>query len=136
MLFFSKALYESNKKFILYDYLVSHGQLLLRADKINEKKGFNTDIVFFDTAYVQLPAFFMNGVSITQDNGKKRFGYPGIDNGLDNEYRKCFEIVGDSASYYVVASFFQVFENDLAFDQTSLGFLDPEGIGKEIARSF
>jgi hypothetical protein len=136
MLFSSKALYESDKKFVLYDYLVSHGQLLLRADKINEEKGFNTDIIFFDTAYVQLPAFFTNGVSIIQDNGKKRFGYRGIDNGLDNEYQKCFEIIGDGASYYVVASFFQVFENDLAFGQTSLGVLDPKGREKEIARSF
>ncbi len=136
MFFSSKALYESNKKFVLYDYLVSHGQLLLRADKINDEKGFNTDIIFFDTAYVQLPAFFTNGISIIQDNGKKRFGYPGIDNGLDSEYQKCFEIIGDSASYYVVASFFQVFENDLAFGRTSLGVLDPKGREKEIARSF
>ena len=132
----SEILYASSKKFVLYDYVVSHGQLLLRADKINEEKGFNTDIIFSGTEYVQLPAFFLNGVSIVQGNSAKRFGYQRIDAGLDKKYHKCFEILGDDGSYYTVASSFQVFENDLAFGQTSLGVFDPKGREKEIARSF
>lgn len=136
MLFSPKALYKSSKKVVLYDYLVSHGQLLLRADKLNEEKGFNTDIVFFGTAYVQLPAFFMDGISIVKDSGTKRFGYEAIDKGLDKKYHNCFEIIGDNASYYIVAAHFQVFENELSFGQTSLGVFDPKGREKEIARSF
>ena len=136
MLFSPEVLYQSSKKFVLYDYLASHGQLLLRADKINEEKGFNTDIIFFDTAYVQLPAFFLNGISIAEDNGIKRFGYEAIDKGLDKKYQKCFEIIGDNASYYIVTAHFQVFENELSFGQTSLDVLQPKGREKEIARSF
>jgi hypothetical protein len=136
MFFSPEALYQSSKKFVLYDYLVSHGQLLLRADKINDEKGFNIDIIFFDTAYVQLPAFFINGISIAKDSGIKRFGYKAIDKELDKQYHNCFEIIGDDASYYIVAAHFQVFENELSFGQTSLGVFDPKGREKEIARSF
>jgi hypothetical protein len=132
----SKVLYASSKKFVLYDYVVSHGQLLLRADKINEERGVNTDIIFSGTEYVQLPAFFLNGFSIVQGDSTKRFGYQRIDDGLDKKYHKCFEILGDDGSYYIVASSFQVFENDLAFGQTSLGVFEPKGREKEIARSF
>jgi hypothetical protein len=126
-------LYKSTRKFVLFDALVSHGQLLLRADKI-DGSDCNVDIIFFDTIYVQLPTH-LNSISIHQDAAGKRFGYKNVDERLDKKYQALFEIRSDTESYYVAASWFSVFENNLSFGETSLGVLTYKGREKQIARS-
>ena len=126
-------LYKSTRKFVLFDAVVSHGQLLLRADKI-DGSACNVDVIFFDTMYVQLPTY-LNSISIHQNADGKRFGYKTIDEGLDKKYQTLFEIRSGTESYYVAASWFRVFENSLSFGETSLGVLTYKGREKEIARS-
>jgi hypothetical protein len=126
-------LYHSTRKFVLYDAVVSHGQLLLRADKI-DSSGCNVDIIFSSTAYVQLPTY-LKSISIYQDQSGKRSGYKSVDEGLDKKWHTLFEIRSGSDSYYIVASSFRVFENKLPFGETSLGVLTYKGREKEIARS-
>ncbi|MGI4871329.1 MAG: hypothetical protein ACRYFX_09135 [Janthinobacterium lividum] len=133
MLFAQKALYESKKQFAVWDFLISHGQLLLRADKIRDSRGINTDVIFSGTAYMQLPTYLMGGIAILQDTSSKRFGYKTIDDGLDKGYYNVFEIKADDTSYYVVAGTFGVFENELPFGKTSLGVAQNEGRNKKIA---
>lgn len=128
-------LYKSDKKFYLADYVISHGQLLLRADKIQDDSGFNIDIVFSSADYIQIPSH-LNSIRITQNVDEKRFGYEQIDRHLGGNVHKVFDIQTQGATYYIVASSFRVFENNLPFGQTSLGVFEPKGREKEIARSF
>ncbi len=46
-------IFESDRYFTTFDILVSHGQLLLRSQK-NEDYSHNIDIIFFNTAFIQI----------------------------------------------------------------------------------
>lgn len=135
MLLSQNVLYESSKRFVLADFVTSHGQLLLRAQKINDSRGVNTDIVFSSADYIQVPSW-LDGISIIQNTSGKRFGYEQVDKLLDGSIHKAFEIQSGGTSFYVVAASFEVFENELAFGQTSLGVFQPMGRDKRIAKSF
>ncbi|TGD76794.1 hypothetical protein [Hymenobacter wooponensis] len=128
------ALFDSNRKFLLFDALVSHGQLLLRAEK-NEEHASNIDLLFFDTTYVQLPTQLLHGISIHQELSGKRFGYQRVDQGLDRQYQTLFELRTGPECYYIAAAFFRAYVNTLPFGETSLGVLTYQGREKEIASS-
>ncbi|MDQ0873890.1 hypothetical protein QFZ77_002549 [Paenibacillus sp. V4I3] len=47
------------RKFQLWHYKVSHGELLIRSPK-NDKNYKNIDIMFFDVKYIEVPRFLPN----------------------------------------------------------------------------
>ncbi|WP_345050656.1 hypothetical protein [Hymenobacter glaciei] len=90
--------YQSNRKFVLSDALVSHGQLLLRADKIDGSQH-NEDVIFFDTLYLQLPTYF-NTLRLFRRPADKPIGYERIDKALANfpRHYQLFELSSEAES--------------------------------------
>jgi signal recognition particle receptor subunit beta len=130
----NKDIFRSDRYFKISDFLISHGQLLLRSSKTDEQK-INIDVIFFDTTYIQLFAS-LYGIAIRKVDISKIMNYDSVTSYLGHGNNHLFEIeteVGEK--YYVAASFVRIFENELKFDETSLGVLQYNGREKEIAAS-
>jgi|ERR1035437_2127079 hypothetical protein len=128
----NREIFKSERYFIVFDYLVSHGQLLLRSDK---RKGYqkNIDIIFFDTTFVQMFTM-LYGITISIVDNLKTINYKSVNNYLNQEENVLFEIISGEEKYYIAASFVKVFENELEFNETSLG-LEHKGQMNIIAQS-
>ncbi|WPV63890.1 hypothetical protein [Chitinophaga sp. LS1] len=129
----SDLIFESNRYFTLFDVVVSHGQLLLRAQK-NETYSHNIDIVFWDTSYIQLYTR-LYGISIRKVEKNGVISYNSVTEYLNYDKSYLFEVSSGEEVYYVAASYLKVFENQLAFNETSLGVLEYRGRDNEIATS-
>ena len=125
-------IFTSNRYFTVFDYLVSHGQLLIRSDK---RKGYasNIDIIFFDTQFIQLFTM-LNGIKISIINTPQSHQYPTVSKYLSYDNNHLFEVESEGIIYYIAASFVKVFENNLEFNETSLGF-DQKGRQRELFSS-
>jgi hypothetical protein len=125
-------IFKSERYFTVFDYSVSHGQLLLRSDK---RKGFkeNIDIIFFDTNFVQLFTLF-SGIIIRKVDTELNIDYPSVKKYLSHQENNMFEIESGNEKYYVCASFVRVFENELEFNETSLNYENKDS-NREIASS-
>lgn len=126
-----QEIYKSSRHFSLFDFVISHGQFLLRSQKTETSK--NLDIIFFDTTYIQmftrLDGICINRILETPHNieyatVKKYLAFP-------NKY--LFELESNNEKYFVAASFVRVFENSLEFNESSL--IIEEGRKIEIATS-
>jgi len=128
----NKEIFKSDRYFTVFDYLVSHGQLLIRSDK---RKGGdeNIDIIFFDTSFVQLFTMLF-GMTIRIVDKSTVANYISVNKYLSDEENNLFEIESGGEKYYIAASFVRVFENELEFNETSLGY-ENKGREKEIAGS-
>lgn len=127
-----KIIFESNRSFSLFDVTTSHSQLLLRSQR-NDEIMYNIDIIFFDTTYVQL-CNKLNGVRIRMIDNAGVIDYQPVKKYLDYESNHLFEIESASERYYIAASFVRVFENQLEFNESSLGF-ENRGRDRELATS-
>jgi hypothetical protein len=128
----SKEIFESNRYFTVFDFILSHGQLLLRASKDDDNNK-NIDIAFFGVRYIQLFTSLF-GVSIRLvDLNKDIVNYDSVSSFLNGDGNHLFEIVTKSEKFYIAASHFKVYENELEFHETSLGL--NENKGREIASS-
>jgi hypothetical protein len=125
-------IFKSERYFTVFDYSVSHGQLLLRSDK---RKGFkeNIDIIFFDTNFVQLFTLF-SGIIIRKVDTEFNIDYPSVKKYLSHQENNMFEIESGNEKYYVGASFIKVFENELEFNETSLNY-ENKDLNREVASS-
>jgi len=128
----NKEIFKSDRYFIVFDYLVSHGQLLIRSDKRKGGKE-NIDIIFFDTSFVQLFTMLF-GITIRRVDKSKVANYISLNKYLSEEENNLFEIKSGEEKYYIAASFVRVFENQLEFNETSLGY-ENKGRENEIAGS-
>ena len=126
-----KEIFKSDRYFILFDIVVSHGQLLLRSQKVDNLTE-NIDIIFFDTTYTQITSK-LNGIRIKKlINGTGIIKYNNVNKylGYDNNY--LFEIESNKDKYYIAASHVKIFENQLEFSESSLNLVKK---GKEISSS-
>jgi hypothetical protein len=129
-----RDIFKSGQYFKISDFLTSHGQLLLRSNKTDEQKG-NVDIIFFNTTYIQLTSS-LYGIALRIVDNKKAMDYNSLTSFLNYEHNHLFEIEAENGEkYYIAASFVRVFENELDFNETSLGVLKYKGREKEIASS-
>lgn len=124
-------IFNSDRYFIVLDVVFSHGQLLLRSQK-NDKHSSNIDIIFFDTTYIQLFTM-LYGVSLKVIDKIETVPYPKVKEFLNRPNKNLFEIQSGEDKYYIAASFVQIYENKLAFNQTSLGVLSYQGRETELA---
>ena len=123
-----KEIHRSERYFTIFDFLISHGQFLIRASKNDEYKT-NIDIVFFGAKFIQ-SIISLYGVVIRPVNKEDvTFNYKSVNRFLTYEHQTLFEIESGEEKYYIVASFVKVFENDLGFKESSLGY---EGKGREV----
>lgn len=125
-----KKKYVSKRYFTVFDFQRSHGQLLIRSCK-NEAFDTNIDIIFFGVQFIQL---FTNlwGVSIKLSEDQDIVKYELVRAYLKHGENNLFEITSGKQKYYVAASFVKVFENNLEYEETSLGALGYVGRGTEI----
>ncbi len=128
-----KEIFKSERYFTVWEYIVSHGQLLLRSDK---RAGYdeNIDIIFYDTSFIQLFTS-LQGIIVRVVDKKSITNYNTLNEYLSYETKNLFEIESNGEKYYIAASFVKVYENDLAFHETSLGIAENKGRAKEIAGS-
>ncbi|HEY4208568.1 MAG TPA: hypothetical protein VGM31_17200 [Puia sp.] len=113
--------FRSDRHFTIGDFLISHGQLLIRSAKTSEEK-VNIDLQFFDVNYLQIPTVF-NGISIEKITAADEIlKYPSIQKKLSYKDNHLFEITSNNEKYLIAASFFKVVENELDFNETSLGY--------------
>ena len=130
----NKEIFNSSRYFTLFDFMISHGQLLLRARKDDENIN-NVDIIFSGVRYVQLFTS-LYGISITlKEKNRENINYESVNSFLVNDKNYLFEIKSKGEKFYIGASYFKIYENDLEFNETSLGLTDSIKKGREIMRS-
>lgn len=111
--------FDSDRRFRLWDYNVSHKQMLLRSPKSPEA-GDNLDIVFWGVEYLGL-ATSLDGVKLapasTEDHASAEWA---LGKTLDPSRVYCL-ISGDQ-HFIVVAAGFKVLRNDLDIFDSSLEY--------------
>ena len=129
-----EILYASDRYFTVFDFLISHGQLLIRSSKSGEF-GENIDIIFFNVNFQQLSTYCkrltIRRASLPTTSVKSK----AVADFLVGEENYLFEIESNNEKYYIAASFFKVYENRLEFHETSLGVIEYMGREIEIASS-
>src|SRR5580692_7381655 len=115
--------YFSDRYFAFFDYQVSHGQLLLRSSKSAECEN-NIDIIFFGVKYTQLFVFLW-GLSIENIDELKSniFNSRLLAEHFNSDTGRVFLLKSKEEDFYIAASYFKVYENQLEFIETSLGVL-------------
>ncbi|MDN3584378.1 hypothetical protein [Mucilaginibacter flavus] len=130
----NKEIFKSDRYFTAFDFVLGHGQLLLRSSKDDSNKK-NIDIIFFGTKYVQLFTSLW-GIRIKlveKDKGLIKYNSVGLF--LNSDINFLFEIETKDEKYYIAASYLKVYENELEFNETSLGLGLVMGREKEISGS-
>lgn len=101
-------LYQSNRKFNIWAYTVSHGSLLIRSimqfpdeDKYSEETSFNIDIEIWDVTYIGIPTY-LNNIEIREI--PINLLPSDVDRNLCKYDRKIFEFLVDKKKYYIIAS--------------------------------
>lgn len=130
----SKEIFKSNRYFTVFDFIISHGQLLLRASKDDENIK-NIDIIFFGARYIQIFTSLF-GLSIRLvDYNKEIISSNMVNSFLSSDENYLFEIETMGEKFYIGASYFKVYENELGFNETSLGLGVTKGREREIVGS-
>jgi hypothetical protein len=75
------------------------------------------------------------GVSIRMVNENEVISYDSVNSFLSNDENSLFEIETKGEKFYIAASYFKVYENELEFNETSLGLGETKGREREIAGS-
>jgi len=113
------------RRFRVWDYNVSHKQMLIRSPH-GADDPMNFDILFFGVEYVDL-ASTMKGVSFDQPTDRD---YEAVAQRMGKSVqipKKLFVIVSSGIRYYVVAAYMNVQENQLDFMESSLEYFgDPQ----------
>ena len=115
--------FKSDRYFTVFDFFISHSQLLIRSSKNDENKS-NIDIVFFDVKFIQLGIYY-NGLRLKLRKGDipptiaKEY--------LTDEECNLFEIESKDEKAYVIAGLVHIYENSLDFNESSLGVLQYKG---------
>lgn len=114
-------IFKSERYFTVFDYFISHGQLLIRSNK-SESFEHNIDIIFFDTTYIQLFTM-LQGVTIRFAEKKIDNNYISLKKYLEFDNTSLFTLESNEEKFYIAASYFKVFSNNLEFSETSLGMI-------------
>jgi hypothetical protein len=97
----TESIVKFDRKFQIWLYSVSHGQLLLRSPKGQNYQS-QVDVLFKNVAFIQLPALF-NGLAISELS-LTEFEALNLSSGLlPVGDRKCFKLEGDGWRGVVVA---------------------------------
>lgn len=128
-----KEIFKSDRYFTFFDFVISHGQLLLRSQKSDALEN-NIDIIFSGTTYIQSFGR-LNGLRINKiENRMGDIGYDTVKKYLKYDNNYLFEIESNDEKYFIAASIVTGFENRLEFSESSLNATGKER-GKEIASS-
>jgi hypothetical protein len=99
-----------DRKFQLWLYSVSHGQLLLRSTK-NQNYQTQVDVLFKNVAIIQLPVVFA-GLAISEISQQEFRLFELSACLLDVHERRCFKLEGENWDGFIVAGHVSWLEND------------------------
>lgn len=124
-------IFKSDRYFTIFDFVISHGQLLLRSQKTDDLPK-NIDVIFFGTTYMQ-SFTSLRGLHIKRlESSLNTIEYSSVNEFLGYDNSHLFEIESNNEKYYIAASFVRIFENQMEFADSSLVSNDK---GIEIATS-
>lgn len=115
-----KAMFESNRQFKLWDYNVSHQQLLLRSPRTGNETN-NLDVVFWGVKHVCLPSI-LDELSLrlaTTEEANRLSDMITTDSGVP-----VFRVQASDGSGVVVADGCKVMQNELEIFDSSLVYFD------------
>lgn len=124
-------LYSTERHFRLWDYTVSHDQLLLRSPGTPESPK-NLDVIFLGVDYLSIPTMLTGlklGRASVKDSAKVI--------GRLKEAPDCCEVyavVTGGHRYYIVAVAFRVYENDLDLFESSLEYFTNDNRGHQAGK--
>lgn len=113
--------FQSDIDFKIYDYNISHKQLLIRGENFSEN--YNIDIVFEGTELINCSTHLC-GIKIYQLN-QEEINTKGINN---NNSNRVFLIISNNIEYYIVTGIMRVYKNRLNWDESSI---DMTGKGQD-----
>jgi hypothetical protein len=122
---FQQKSFTSARYFVLHDYCAGDGGFALRSSKGGEYS-YNIDIIFFDTRFIQVHSM-LYGVNLYKHEPVAtginiNIRYPTVKEYLKDDYKQLFYLESNEETYYIAASDFLVFENQLEFNQSGLDF--------------
>ncbi len=108
-------IYNSNRKFKMWAYIVSHSSLLLRSemkfpdqDNYTEDQSYNIDLEFWAVNYINIPTI-LNNIIIKEITVKE---IPTeINKNLLKFDMKIFELESEEKKYYIIAGGFLIGKN-------------------------
>jgi hypothetical protein len=109
------VIYQSDREFQLWDYTVSHAQLLLRSPATTSEP-FNVDIVFLGVKELDLPTS-LKGLTMTRSEHPTPAG---------RGPRDRYKLTSDGKEYTIVAAAFRIYKNHLDLKESSLEFSSRE----------
>ncbi len=120
-------MYKSDREFKLWDYNVSHQQLLLRSPRTGDQTA-NIDVLFWGVAFVRVPTV-LQGLDVQLENDSVRSDEQGF----------TFSLTSEGKTFSVVASGCKVLKNELEVFDSSLVYFDRDRdeneYGEVLARS-
>lgn len=105
-------MFQSDRKFKLWDYRVSHKQALIRSPKTPDIAT-NVDFVFWGVEYLSIPST-LDGIAVVKADAMAGNGFTPSSNG------DVFVIETGGESYVIVAAGCKVLENRLDIFESSL----------------
>ena len=105
------------RKFQVWEYWISHSQLLLRSHK-TVTHAQNIDIIFIDVKYIELPTF-MTDLEVTAPSAED---YMKAEQAMGRPVpaERVFAILANGRRHLIVAGRMDVFENELELFQPCL----------------
>jgi hypothetical protein len=109
--------FQSDRRFQIWDYHVSHARLLIRSPHSSNIPT-NNDIIFYGVVFIGIPAFFhgLKIASISREEG----ALAGVPFGEHDHSSTAFRLDSEGRSWYLVALSCRILENDLDLFDSSL----------------
>ncbi len=125
-------MFQSNRKFKVWDYRVSHKQVLIRSPQTPDNEATNVDLVFWGVELLSIPSEF-DGVLMSKGDLAEIVDFTPTENG------DVFVIETNNRRFVIVARGCKVLENELdIFDSSLEGFAATEegrNLGNVLAHS-
>jgi hypothetical protein len=113
--------FESERRFRIWDYTVSHKQMLVRSpmSPSPEESSENIDIVFWGVEYIGIPSM-MSGVEVRQASDEEAASEALL--GMKCDSRSLFVLSSGGGRFTVVAAGYKVLRNKLDIFESSLEY--------------
>lgn len=118
-------IYSSERWFQIWDYTVSHQQLLLRSPVTIDLPR-NVDLIFLGVEYLSIPSS-LRGLEFDQALPEESAE---VMRGLraGSEVSGVYTLVSEGRRFYIVAAAFRVYENDLDLFESSLEYFSDKNL--------
>ena len=115
-------MFESRRDFKIWDYNVSHKQLLLRSPRTGANKE-NIDVIFWDVEFVSIPSV-MQGIAIRTATEEEQMRFVAGERTASKHQTHTYRILSESDHGFVIASGCKVLKNILEIFDSSLVYFD------------